>query len=87
MATIYINIHPNYDYSMAMIQGYCMELKQYVREHKNNIAWTKQYSLMIKHEGLDDFIKFVLECGCVVKARDKKQDEWQNITEKTSLFC
>lgn len=92
MTTVYINLHPEYDYSTAIIDGY-LDLREYVQ----NVEWlswdkTKKGPWQIRiHGTLADrelaktqhmvraavFSQRMIENGCVVKARLHRGDRWQ----------
>lgn len=92
MTTVYINLHPDYDYSTVIVDGF-LDLKEYVQ----NVEWlswekTKKGPWQIKvHGTLSDrelakkqhmvraavFSQRLIENGCVVKARLHRGDGWQ----------
>ena len=61
---IYINEHPSYDYSSAMVQGFSYELGDYVRETEW-VIWSSPRQIMVcgkdEHpERLRKFVEYVL---------------------------
>ena len=91
MATVYINLHPQYDYAMAVIDGF-IDLRGYV----NNTDWLcwapgprGKRQIMISRvrgvpdgepprtERIDAFVKYVTERGGDVLVRNERGDEWR----------
>lgn len=92
MTTVYINLHPDYDYSTVIIDGY-LDLREYVQ----NVDWlswdkTKKGPWQIRvHGPLSDrelaktkhmeraavLAQRLIDNGCTVKARLHRGDMWQ----------
>lgn len=86
---IYINIHPTYTYSIAVIQGYVPILKDYVR-YVDWLSWDfpNKRQIMISgilqepgshllHKRTQTFIQRMTDIGEEVQIRDNRGDEWR----------
>ena len=94
MTTVYMNLHPEYDYSTVIIKG-DFDLREYVQ----NVEWlswekTKKGSWQIRVQGtLSDrelakkqhlvraaaFSQRLIENGCVVEARLHRGESWKSL--------
>ncbi len=86
--TVYINEHPDCNYAIAVLGGYC-DLREYVRS-REYLTWVPRIGksgcvqIMIsgkdEHpEHLENFISYVKEMGCEVKRRANRGDEWETV--------
>jgi len=96
MATIYINLHPNYDYALAVIKGFID-----VREYIKNVEWltwelaSKSGNRKIRISGdLGDrerakeqhleramvFAQRMIQAGAEVLVRNERSEEWKALT-------
>jgi hypothetical protein len=86
--TVYINLHPDYDYSTAIIQGY-MDIRDYVR-NVDWLIWEKPHQLVISGSIKDKekakeqhiqrakvFAQRMKSCGFTVLVRNSRGEEWQ----------
>jgi len=93
MSIVYINLHPQYNYAMAMIQGYIPELKDYVK----NVDWlswdrSRKRQIMISGDKEKDhlhhlnlaniFAQRMRQLGIEVKIRNERTDDWEDFQEK-----
>lgn len=87
--TLYINLHPDYDYATAIIQGY-MDIRDYVR-NVDWLGWEKPHQLMISGSIEDKekakeqhiqrakvFAQRMKNCGFTVLVRNNRGEEWQD---------
>ena len=86
--TVYINLHPDYDYSTAIMQGY-MDIRDYVRS-VDWLGWENPHQLMISGNIKDKekakeqhiqrakvFAQRMKNCGFTVLVRNNRGEEWQ----------
>lgn len=90
MAKIYINYHPNYTYSMAIIDGF-IDLREYVY-NTDWLCWApspkNQRQIMISRvrdvpegepqifERVNEFVKHVEQIGVEVLVRNERNEKW-----------
>ena len=81
IGTIKINIHPNFDYSVAVVtNGFSSELGEYVK-NTDWLMWEYPRKRQIRIDRIDgtelqQFIDFVKSIGFDVYTRDERDDEW-----------
>lgn len=80
---VYINIHKDYDYSIAMIQrGWIEGLEEYLRD-KDWLHYEAPKRITIQRRDgseLSQFMEYLKDQGCTVFTRDKRSDQWD-------LYC
>lgn len=86
--TVYINLHPDYDYAIAIIQGY-MDIRDYIHS-VDWLGWENPHQLMISGNIKDKekakeqhiqrakvFAQRMKNCGFIVLVRNNRGEEWQ----------
>lgn len=91
MGTVYINMHPRYDYAMAIIDGF-VDVRDYVRDTewlcwapspkgKRQIMISRVYGVpegeSQRGDRVEEFVKYVKQLGAEVLTRDERGDAWQ----------
>lgn len=80
---VYINIHKDYDYSIAQIQrGWIEGLWDYIREKDWLFYEAPKRITIMRRNGseLNQFMEYLKEQGCTVFTRDSRSDQWD-------LYC
>lgn len=91
MGTVYINLHPDYDYAMAIIDGF-VDVRDYVR-NTDWLCWAPspggKRQIMISRtrgapegepldsERVPEFVEYVQKLGAKVFIRNERGDAWQ----------
>jgi len=93
MSIVYINLHPQYNYAMAMIQGYIPELKAYVK-NVDWLSWDRSRKRQIMISGNNEkyhllhlnlaviFAQRMRQTDADVKIRNERTDDWEDFQEK-----
>lgn len=91
MGTVYINLHPKYDYAMAILDGF-VDVREYVK-NTDWLCWAPSpkghRQIMIsrvrgvpegepqKVERVEEFVEYVKQLGAEVLVRDERDDGWR----------
>ena len=91
MNTVYINLHPHYDYAMAVIDGF-IDVREYVQgtdwlcwapcpKGKRQVMISRTRGVPVgeppRSERIEAFVQHVKQLGAKVLVRDERGDEWR----------
>lgn len=78
----YINLHPKYDYAMAvLLRCYIDGLMDHIKSCDYLSYEPKGKVMILKRDGaaVDKFIDYLKENGCRVCIRDNRGDAWEEV--------
>lgn len=86
-ARVYINVHSDYDCSLARVQsGFIEDLPDFIKRH-DWIHYEGSGMLWIERKTgaeLNQFVEYIKNQGATIYVREKRTDEWTLLPKKGS---